>query len=132
MQALSSEIENVMPWIQGITDHQQYLELLDTMEKLIEDYGTNQVLIDLMFPVIERYEEESEYFREFNERINRLETGVALLRVLKDQHKLTLNDFPEIGAKSLVSQILSGSRQLTFRHIRALSSRFGIPAQMFL
>lgn len=132
MKTLSTEIHHVMPWLQGITDHQQYKELVALMDNLVEDYDSNQVLIDLLFPVIERYEEESEYFREFNERINNMETGIALLRVLKDQHRLTVNDFPEIGGKSLVSQILNGSRQLTIPHIRGLASRFGIPTYMFL
>ena len=40
------------------------------MEVLIEDYDVHQPVIDLMFPVIERYEE-VEQFSEFNQAIEK-------------------------------------------------------------
>ncbi len=56
-----------------------------------------------------------------------------MLRVIFDQHELTLSDFrAEIGEKSTVSMILSGKRSLTLAHIKALSARFGISASMFI
>nr|AKN39096.1 Putative cytoplasmic protein [Vibrio genomosp. F6] len=62
-----------------------------------------------------------------------LDLGVAMLRVIIDQHQLTQSDFKnEIGEKSLVSLILKGERSLTLPHIRALSSRFSIPTHMFV
>jgi HTH-type transcriptional regulator/antitoxin HigA len=36
--------------------------------------------------------------------------AVSILNVLIDQHKLTLNDLPEIGKKSMVSQVLNGKK----------------------
>lgn len=132
LRALSNEIHKTMPWLQGIRDHEQYLELMELMDILVEDYEENQVLIDLLFPVLERYEEESEYFQEFNVHIDSLDTGIATLRVLIAQYRLTLSDLPEIGSKSLVSLILSGKRQLTAGNIKALSVRFGIPQHMFI
>jgi HTH-type transcriptional regulator/antitoxin HigA len=57
---------------------------------------------------------------------------LAVLGVLMDQYGLGVNDLPEIGSKSLVSRILSGERNLTKKHIQALSKRFGInPANFF-
>ncbi len=132
MKTLSHEIETVMPWVQGIQSHEQYLELLTLMEALVEDYDSNQALVNILFPIIEQYEEESEYFREFNERIEGTDKGVALLRVLIDQHRLTLSDLPEIGGKSLVSMILKGKRALTIPHIKALSARFGVSPYKFV
>ena len=55
----------------------------------------------------------------------------AVLRVLMDQHHLTMNDFPEIGNKSMVSQVLSGQRNLTKKHIEALCQRFHIRPVLF-
>lgn len=81
---------------------------------------------------IERYEDMAIEFTEFNQRIANLDSGVALLRVIIDQYHLTLSDFPEIGGKSLVSLILSGSRQLTIPHIRKLSERFNVPVSAFV
>lgn len=58
--------------------------------------------------------------------------GVDVLRFLLDQHELRQNQLPEIGAQSVVSEILSGKRSLTVDHIRRLSARFGIsPAAFF-
>ncbi|MBL4831098.1 MAG: helix-turn-helix domain-containing protein [Aliivibrio sp.] len=106
---------------------------LATMEVLIEDYDAHKPVTDLMFPVIERYEDEAEKFSEFNQAIEQLEPGIAMLRVIIDQHKLTLSDFKaEIGAKSMVSMILSGKRSLTLKHIKPLSARFGVPTSMFI
>ncbi|OLQ83792.1 hypothetical protein BIT28_07420 [Photobacterium proteolyticum] len=102
------------------------------MDELVEDYETNQVLIDLLFPVIERYEEEVGRFQEFNEHMDSVDQGVAMLSVIIDQNKLKLCELPEIGGKSLVSQILNGNRSLTLKHITALSDRFGIPEEMFI
>ena len=133
MKSLTQQITQVMPWLQGITSDQQYDELLALMDELVEDYDTNQLLIDLLFPALQEYEETAERFKAFNQRIETLDPGIAMLRLLIDQHGLTQSDFQqEIGGKSLVSQILSGKRSLTLGHIRALSKRFGIPAAMFV
>lgn len=133
MKSLSQQITQVMPWVQGIDSDQQYDELLALMDELVEDYDANQVLIDLLFPVLQEYEESAERFKAFNQRIDALDPGVAMLWLLIDQHDLTQSEFQqEIGGKSLVSQILSGKRSLTLGHIRALSKRFGIPAAMFV
>ncbi|MBZ9611799.1 helix-turn-helix domain-containing protein [Rheinheimera maricola] len=133
MKSLSQQITQVMPWVQGINSEQQYDELLALMDELVEDYDANQLLIDLLFPVLQDYEETAERFKVFNQRMETLDPGIAMLRLLIDQHGLTQSDFQqEIGGKSLVSQILSGKRSLTLGHIRALSKRFGIPAAMFV
>ena len=46
-------------------------------------------------------------------------------------HGLNQGDLPEIGVQSVVSEILNGKRALNVRHIRALSERFGIAAEVF-
>jgi len=129
----ANQLNQIMPWASGISSPEQYQELIATMEVLVEDYDAHQPVIDLMFPVIERYEEETEPFSEFNQAIEKLELGIAMLRVIIDQHQLTLSDFKkEIGAKSTISMILSGKRALTLNHIKALSARFGVPASLFI
>ena len=57
--------------------------------------------------------------------------GVQVLRFLMDQHGLKQTQIPEIGAQSVVSEILSGKRSLTVDHIRNLSERFGISPNSF-
>lgn len=57
--------------------------------------------------------------------------GHEVLRHLMHEHGLNQGDLPEIGAQSVVSEILSGKRQLNVRHIRALAARFNVPADVF-
>jgi len=54
------------------------------------------------------------------------------LAFLMEQHGLRQGDMPEIGSQGVVSEILSGKRDLNVRQIRALSERFGVsPATFF-
>lgn len=59
-------------------------------------------------------------------------SGVTALRFLMDQHDLRQGDLPEIGTQSVVSEVLSGKRELTSRHIAKLRQRFGVSADVFL
>ncbi|MNN97350.1 Antitoxin HigA [compost metagenome] len=56
---------------------------------------------------------------------------MEVLRYLMQEHGLSQTDLPEVGAQSVISEILGGKRQLNVRHIRALSERFGVPADVF-
>lgn len=58
-------------------------------------------------------------------------TGADVLRYLMQEHQLSQSDLPEIGAQSVVSEILAGNRQLNVRHIRALAERFSVPVEVF-
>ncbi|MNZ97176.1 Antitoxin HigA [compost metagenome] len=58
-------------------------------------------------------------------------SGVDVLRYLMQEHGLSQTDLPEVGTQSVISEILSGKRQLNVRHIRGLSERFGVPADVF-
>ena len=55
-----------------------------------------------------------------------------ILKFLIDQHGLRQSDLPEIGNQSVVSQILSGARELNLRQIKALSRRFGVSPSIFI
>ena len=59
-------------------------------------------------------------------------TGAAALRYLMQEHQLGQGDLPEIGARSVISSILTGRRQINVRQARALGSRFNLPAALFL
>lgn len=56
----------------------------------------------------------------------------AMLRFLMEQHGLTQSGLPEIGTQGVVSEILSGKRELNVRQIKALSLRFHVPASAFV
>ncbi len=116
--------------IKNEVEHTQALEL---MEQLIENYEQHEPLIDILCLSIEKYENTAEEFKDFNDKLKQLDSGVAALSVLMEQHKLNTTDFEnEIGKKSLVSLILNEKRPLNLNHIRKLSKRFNVPPQTFI
>ena len=57
--------------------------------------------------------------------------GRAALAFLMAQHGLGQSDLAEVATQSVISEILSGKRQLNIRHIKALSERFKVSADTF-
>lgn len=57
---------------------------------------------------------------------------VDMLRFFMTQHNLTQSNIPEIGTQGVVSEILSGKRNLNVRQIYAISQRFNVPAHLFM
>lgn len=115
-----------------IRNEEEYELALSLMDELIEEYTVYKELIEILSSSIEEWENSSTEFSEFNSRIKQVESGVAVLRTLMEQYELKTNDFnDEIGGKSMVSMILSGSRKLSRGHIQALSNRFHISPSLF-
>ncbi|MGK2906923.1 MAG: helix-turn-helix domain-containing protein [Desulfuromonadales bacterium] len=89
-------------------------------------------MIDMIAGSIDKYEKCLESMSRFSQEAEAVDPGVSTLRVLIDQHNLSYADLQEeIGSKSLVSQILSGSKNLTRAHIANLTKRFNISPEMF-
>ncbi|ECI5354377.1 helix-turn-helix domain-containing protein [Salmonella enterica subsp. enterica] len=121
-----------VPFLGSSASEKDYRDALALVDYLIENDDENP-LIDFLASKIAEYEDNSEQFSEFNKSVAEMPVGVALLRTLIDQYKLSYSDLKEeIGSKSLVSQILSGQRSLTITHIKALSARFGVKPEWFL
>ncbi|VYU31950.1 helix-turn-helix domain-containing protein [Metakosakonia massiliensis] len=128
----TKQLVAAVPFLGGSSSERDYHDALALVDYLIEHDDENP-LIDLLASKIADYEDNSGRFAEFDAAIAEIPVGVALLRTLIDQHKLTYADLKdEIGSKSLVSQILSGQRSLTISHIKALSTRFGVKPEWFL
>lgn len=58
-------------------------------------------------------------------------SGVEALLYLMEEHELTQSDLSEIGTQGVVSEILSGKRQLNVRQIKLLAERFGVSPAVF-
>ncbi|WP_312118585.1 helix-turn-helix domain-containing protein [Pantoea vagans] len=128
---LSNQLAEAVPLLSGSNQRHDYEEALELVEYLIEHEPDNP-LVDLLCARIAHYEDNDPAMADFNSRQCEISTGPGVLRVLIEQHNLSLSDFEnEIGKKSLVSRILSGDRQLTVSHIRALSTRFGLSPSLF-
>jgi HTH-type transcriptional regulator/antitoxin HigA len=59
-------------------------------------------------------------------------SALDTLRFLMEQHNLTEAELPEIGSQGVVSEVLTGKRELNVQQIRALSARFAVPASLFI
>jgi len=59
-------------------------------------------------------------------------SGSEILRSLMEDHELAQSDLPEIGSQGVVSEILSGKRDLNVRQIAQLASRFGVSPALFI
>lgn len=128
----TKQLVAAVPFLGGSTSEKDYRDALALVDFLIEHDDENP-LIDFLAAKIAEYENNSEQFAKFNQSVAEIPRGVALLRTLIDQHKLSYSDLKkEIGSKSLVSQILTGKRSLTISHIKALSQRFGVKPEWFL
>jgi HTH-type transcriptional regulator/antitoxin HigA len=120
-----------------IKTEKDYKEALETVEYLFaeatdEENDPLNDLIDIISRAIEKYELNQENIASFHNEANNIKQEISVLRVLMDQHNLTLSALKnEIGSKSLVSMILNGKRNLTKEHIGKLSERFNLNPAIF-
>ena len=108
----SVELDALIALIDGFLDRAQLApaeeDFLELLSELVESYERAHVQL----PAV---------------------TGVEALRHLMDENGLKQSDLAELfGGKSIVSEVLSGKRALSKQHIRGLSARFGLPADVFL
>jgi HTH-type transcriptional regulator/antitoxin HigA len=54
-----------------------------------------------------------------------------VLRYLMEEHRVAQDELPEIGGRSVISEVLAGMRPLNMQQIRDLSNRFNVPVKVF-
>lgn len=105
----ANDLTSERPFLGSRPSRQDYEDALELVEYLIE-HDPDSPLVEMLTAKIDKYENESPEFAEFNARVASIPSGVALLRTLMDQYQLTQSDFEnEIGKKSLVSRIINDS-----------------------
>ena len=112
-----------------IRDEVHYARMTETLEALLDETQGDENhsamgLVDIVGDLIEAYEAEHHPLPQT--------TGVQALRFLMEQHGLKQSDLCEIGSQGVVSEILTGKRELNIRQVRALSERFGVSATTFV
>ena len=115
--------------ISPIRDEAHYARMTGMLESLLEEAGGDERhpimgLVDIVGDLIEDYEAEQQPLPET--------TGIEALKFLMEQHGLKQGDLEEIGSQGVVSEILTGKRELNVRQVRALSERFGVSTATFL
>jgi HTH-type transcriptional regulator/antitoxin HigA len=122
-----------VPFVAHIETQDDYDQALELMDQLVDDYDANRLLIEILAASIERWEDQSAEFSEFNAAVAETDRGIAVLKTLMAQHGLGVADLPELGSKGNVSKILNGAegKKLTRKHMEALGKRFGVPPVLF-
>jgi len=115
--------------ISPIRDEAHYARMTEILESLLDEARGNERhpimgLVDIVGDLIEDYEAEQYHLPET--------TGIEALKFLMEQHGLKQGDLEEIGSQGVVSEILTGKRELNVRQVRALSERFGVSTATFL
>ncbi|MCI5122188.1 MAG: transcriptional regulator [Candidatus Electrothrix sp. AUS4] len=89
-----------------------------------EEYDKAVEFLDMLGTVIQAYEEKNYPFPDCD--------GISMLCYFMDEHGITASDLPKIGSKETVSAIISGKKELSLRHVRALSERFQVSSAVFV
>lgn len=119
----------VAPLLSTPTSEDEYDALIEALDELLALVGDdeNHPLAGLASRVGDMIEAYDELHRPLPKV-----GGVEVLRYLMQEHGLRQGDLPEVGTQSVISEVLAGKRRLNVRHIRALSDRFCVPADLFL
>jgi len=133
MNAQLKEIAKVWPDIQNIFsvphNAKDYKRLVNLLDSLIDEVGNNEShplasLMETLGSLIETYEAR---------KIPEIEGNpVDTLKALMEEHGIRQSDLPEIGSQGVVSDIISGRRQLNIRQIKALGKRFNVSPAVFV
>ncbi|MBW2339789.1 MAG: helix-turn-helix domain-containing protein [Deltaproteobacteria bacterium] len=133
MNTQLKELAKVWPDIQTIFsvphNEKDYDKLVNLLDSLIDEVGNNEnhalsSLMETIGSLIGTYE--SRYIPELEG--NPLDT----LKALMEEHGLKQSDLTEIGSQGVVSEILSGKRQLNVRQIKLLGKRFKVSPSVFV
>jgi len=133
MNTQLKKIAKVWPEIQPIFsvphNKKDYNRLVNFLDSLIDEVGNSEnhpltSLMETIGSLIETYE--SQY-------INEMEGNpIDVLKALMEDHGLKQSDLSKIGSQGVISEILSGKRQLNVRQIKILSNRFKVSPAVFV
>jgi len=133
MNTQLKEVAKVWPNIQSVFsvphNEKDYNKLVKLLDSLIDEVGNNEShrlsrLMETIGSLIESYESQN-YPDIEGDPINALKT-------LMEEHGLKQSDLPEIGSQGVVSEIMSGKRQLNVRQIKLLGERFKVSPIVFV
>lgn len=109
---------------------QEYERSVVFMNQLLDVVGDDEEheladMLELLGQLVEDYEKS-------HHDVPDAEPG-QVLRFLMDQHGLKQSDLAqELGAQSVVSEVLNGHRQINARQAKALAKRFGVSVAVFV
>ena len=129
---VSKELENQWASIRPIftiRNEREYNAAIKRLNDLLDEVGENDKhplysLLDTLGTLIQVYEEEHNQMPE--------SSGIEVLSFLMEEHQLVQSNLSEIGSQGVVSEVLSGKRELNVRQIRELAKRFHVSPGVFI
>jgi len=112
-----------------IRNEREYEAAIKRLNNLLDEVGDNErhplySFIDTLGTLIHVYEEKHYPIPE--------SSGGEMLRFFMDEYELSQSDLPEIGSQGVISEILTGKRELNVRQVRALAKRFHVSPAVFI
>jgi HTH-type transcriptional regulator/antitoxin HigA len=107
----------------------EYNRAVTVLDEILDEIGQQEThpladLAETLGLFIEAYEDTHVPFSD--------SSAPEILRALMDEHGLTQSDLTEIGSQGVVSELLSGKRDLNVRQITQLAARFGVSPALFM
>ena len=108
----------------------QYNRMVQLMNGLVDEVGGNEKhpladLLEIVGDIIAVYDERHYPIADTEAR--------EVLRLLMEQNGLQQKDLAsELGSQSVVSEVLSGKREINARQAKALAARFAVSSGAFL
>lgn len=113
----------------SIGNESDYDRAVETLNDLLDEVGSDENhplygLLDTLGTLVHVYEEDHHPIS--------TASGAEMLQFFMQEHDLAQGDLPEVGSQGVISEILSGKRELNVRQIRALSERFHVSPAVFI
>lgn len=119
----------VAPLLQPARNAKEYADLVEALDAALDAGGANEThplsrLAGYLGELVAEYEAK--------DKMPPAATGVEVLRYLIQRDNLRQIDLPELGSQGVVSELLSGRRDFNARQAKAMATRFGVSATIFL
>lgn len=106
-----------------------YTRAVEMLDAILDEVGENEKhpmaeLADAISVFIEKYEAEHVPIPATKPTV--------VLKFLMREHDLRQSDLPEIGSQGVVSEVLTGRRELNARQIKRLAKRFSVSPAVFV
>ncbi|MDD2941947.1 MAG: transcriptional regulator [bacterium] len=127
--SLEAHWSDLKPLLSVYRTQADYNRAVSAMDQLLDLVGDDEghplaSLLETIGVLVEAYEKQN--------YPQPTPSAVEALRLLMAEHALSQNQLPEIGSQGVVSEVLSGRRELNKRQVIALARRFGVSPLVFL
>jgi HTH-type transcriptional regulator/antitoxin HigA len=118
------------PLLTAPTNDDELAELQEALDFLLEEIGEDEE--HPLIPWLDAISDNIQAYEAEHYSMPVAASPIELLRHLMEVHRLRQSDLPEVGSQGVVSEVLSGKRELNVRQCLALSERFSISVENFM